>query len=1028
MSKECFLNFCIEKKEAFIERVKGRYKTIRSVSVECEVYLVTKGIIKPFTNVKLGSPNLHILPAFEQSLSGYIQQISDDEEDSTMLEADYLAFHDVKFETQMKNIIVCITNLIIKDYKQKLANHIYLCIARNEYIFCNKLIIEDALAHCHKMSFNLKMTVTTTLMYKLFLQHSSKSSFAYIGEFDSILDKISNSFGKKYEDYPIFYYSPKSGKCINIGKSEEKNVSSASSVSNLSEEEDSLTGTLIMEECGGRLKSMCFEHPLFMMFEAKYEQEGSLCRKSITCLSDMIDKLQLSQNHMQIVNHVGLIINIYALGKIESLGEGQEDIIEDLINIQNEIQLEDYYDEICGGVNRYERAVLNPFYNYADKKIQKVSTAKDELTSLFIHKNEFYGIEFDRLIVPFQKNVFGRQIPDFYLDKDRDFTYHLTRGVRREIYKILKKTKTFGSELLLELISNIRPLSSDIISYTRLKLGELNSNSLEQYTLTYELVDTPTKGMEVFRELYQSLFKLNLHEINNIFYNMSNSNHEFSLLQPKKLLKKMSINININKENQFYTKRSLEEGSKEQEMDLNFQRTRTLTFSNSGTRRHIRANTNKNKLEVDKQKIGINSGYSSDITKSHGEESSEPIGCIPFWTLISFRPDSMEKNAISTGIAIYLPDYKTNIKVIGEKNYSTVENKYIDVEYRNPQDILCEIKEHIKDTFDNVWRQINQIILLRNLNETRNCSDLLFPLHSNKESESIVLQQPTKSRSKARYIANFAARKSLIDFPKNIRPIKEKKEQFEQGEFVPECQREYNFGIKERFQKNEGLRGVATKFDNTFSIYNREYMYALKDGIHIFVVQFSEEMMEREKEKGPIPSPSSPFSVAMASPSSFSSATTSKVPDSPLRPCQISPEDAPSPTNAERILKMKIYGIRDPSHSFFTQLIYSVKEQLTQTTLLKIADTHAKNLYLSLYDYKFLNKAHHNIKLCFHLPNGIEDEYAFMRYFIQSLRRVFVKYQIKKDIEDNSATILEVNGRYIYTHIYIYIYRERGDE
>mmetsp|Transcript_17496 Transcript_17496/g.31587 ORF Transcript_17496/g.31587 Transcript_17496/m.31587 type:complete len:2291 (-) Transcript_17496:3251-10123(-) len=236
-------------------------------------------------------------------------------------------------------------------------------------------------------------------------------------------------------------------------------------------------------------------------------------------------------------------------------------------------------------------------------------------------------------------------------------------------------------------------------------------------------------------------------------------------------------------------------------------------------------------------------------------------------------------------------------------------------------------------------RVINQRILLKQLLHTGDCSELLF---ASREEPSF-----TRSRSSV-----FDKRKKKVSKDKALGG-------FEPEQFRPPLLYYNDFAISDRLQFHEARISLNQLFSRApFEIFNRQDMFQLsEDENKVYLFRFVE-----------------------------------------INPSEIQKDSAES-NFCSQFVRLHVFGIDDPSKTVLEELEGSVRDQLQQASLFKLADClnrSSQKHQMPLQDVHFIRGNQKPLSLFFPLPEVVSDHYAFIAYLLQVFSKFLTCYSVNE--------------------------------
>lgn len=274
---------------------------------------------------------------------------------------------------------------------------------------------------------------------------------------------------------------------------------------------------------------------------------------------------------------------------------------------------------------------------------------------------------------------------------------------------------------------------------------------------------------------------------------------------------------------------------------------------------------------------------------------------------------------------------------------------------RYPEDTPAFIKVHFEDALSKLSNRVNKKVLLSQLNVTKECPDMLFPL-SNKPDVPAMEKKEKRSRGKSRHYKMYdSINKEMA--PSKANPENPEKSPIEPVKDSPDSQ---SYTLDLLFAKDiqvnnrvsiSNLTDPRYRFYGSSAIRNRQYMYVNETDKAIYVLKLSEQNSEL------VPKP-----------------------------------------NDEHTLTLEVYGIEEAEKEFIGELVRNVENQLMTIALTMIAHSISHNIasnsgLLSVCDYRFLAQAEEKVELLFPCEQ-VNDSYAFMKYVAQNLKRFMITYEL----------------------------------
>ena len=457
----------------------------------------------------------------------------------------------------------------------------------------------------------------------------------------------------------------------------------------------------------------------------------------------------------------------------------EEERYYDKQDMEDPIIMEDYYEQISEGVLGIEKTIASIFLNEnIPPPQQNVRINIDHLPPGIIH-------------YPFQSRAYLQLIPENY--NKGTYIFSVDNDYMRSFYAALRALKVFFAEVWLSSISNLRLpcINEDIMSFIRLKMGELYNHQLETQNHAIDFVDYSNLTLSIFNEELE-LKKYNFRRIKQYFYVFGNEN-------------------------------------------------------------------------------------SDNLSLENDSQENHPLK-INFWIIFQFK--IMPKD-VTLSLVLHDP----YLKGVG-----------------------AEVFKQFDTTFQKISKKVNQQILLIQLNETKECSDLLFPVEvENKESfkpfEKIKKAKPWEA----------------LNSNKKEKPSPKKQE--EKKNYTPDKVYVKEFQVNERLSL-KSLSDVRSKFLPSYAVTNRKHMYVMFNVKAIYVLIFSEANKDFPKQN--------------------------------LNETVV--------VNRTNSIIMEVYGIDKPPEDFIEKLNLRVESEMMIIALTKIAqnilNTPEK---LSNYDYQFLSQSEEKI-------------------------------------------------------------------
>ena len=321
--------------------------------------------------------------------------------------------------------------------------------------------------------------------------------------------------------------------------------------------------------------------------------------------------------------------------------------------------------------------------------------------------------------------------------------------------------------------------------------------------------------------------------------------------------------------------------------------------------------------------------YESDVCYLEEVDEDPDSYWVPFWMVIGVKKNTLV-------FQYFLPDY---------------------LKYKQLND--SEMDQKIKEWCKSIEARISQNILLKQLLDTGNISQILLPpSHSTLNESSQTFVKESRERIKKKYVRNSSSR---------IQESKQEKLNPPKAPFTLNLHHVNYFIISDRLQKDEAKNALDSKFSiPPFLIYNNDEFYMLPQDNETYVFRF----FEGNKQKD----------------SKFPSISKNMDKLAEKNPYKV------------RVVNLEIYGIDPPSKETISKLEQTVQEQLQQISLFKLADSLVKNQksIMTYNDAQFIQGNQPPLIQMYSIPNSITNLPLLLSYLKQNLARFLFSFKIKE--------------------------------
>ncbi len=407
----------------------------------------------------------------------FIRQLLEDAE----LDFDAYAepeIHEVHFEISLLKVVKNFEAYISEEYNSQLLAFCYEQTLKGYRL--SQDVLESVLGNAHRFTFSFNLSSLFMMYAAINIRDVDTASWGLrnAASLDSQFKALLGTFFRELPDTGFYYYSPK------------PSASYTRSDKSLAAELETLFGT---STTGTQPDGL----PLFARLTATFRRAGrvldsrvirnfrDLCAPEVVkriseekaedaTLWEEVQKLEVSMN-----------VVLYIVGRHKVF---EDERYYERKDIEDAITMEDYYDQISEGVGGFELGL-------AAVLAENVKLSAKVSVNMGAYMEEGAG---ECLIYPFQSRLYLQLIPENYLRGN--FVFTVPDEYIRAFYAILRPVKSFLAELTLLYATNlcITHINKDLMTYIRLKMGELYSDHLERQVHRVFFVNYSEQAQEIF--------------------------------------------------------------------------------------------------------------------------------------------------------------------------------------------------------------------------------------------------------------------------------------------------------------------------------------------------------------------------------------------------------------------------------------------------------------------------------------------------------------------------------------------------